>query len=405
MTDPLRPGTRVEFRELHVAPQDDGFLVGDVARGEFVVVPPAGITVIEQLRQGRTVGEAGAVVKEQSGEEVDASGFVASLVELGFVASVDGVRVANNGPLLGDGGKTGAVAAGLARPLFSRPAWAAYALLFLACLAVLTAVPGLRPEASQLFFLPNPALSLAVLTALWMPLAAGHELAHWLGARVEGLPARITVSRRYFLLVMQTDLSALWALPRRRRFGPLLAGIAFDTVVTAGLLAVRAASLAGWWHPPGLALRLVAALIVEQVICISLEFVVFLRSDLYAVMVTGLGCLNLSRVSRLQTKRRFRSLTGAEERELAAASASDRRAARWYSWVQVGGAALCAFYFAVYFIPASVLSIRWVVAGLRGAAPSSSAFWGTLISGILLITPVAIPPITYLRDRAGALTR
>jgi putative peptide zinc metalloprotease protein len=400
VTDALGPESRVELRELHVARQDDGFLVGDVARGEFIVIPIAGMAVIEQLRQGRTVGEATAAVQEQSGEVVDAGAFAASLTELGFVASVDGTQVGNGGLMLGDGGRAGALAARLARPLFSRPAWAAYALLFVICLAVLTTVPGLRPKASQLFFLSNPALSLAALTVLWIPLAAGHELAHWLGARIEGLPARVTVSRRYFLLVLQTDLSALWALPRRRRFGALLAGIAFDTVITAVLIAVRAVSLAGWLHPSRLALQLVAALIVEQVIGISMQFVVFLRSDLYAAMVTGLGCLSLSRVSRLQTKCRFRSLTSAEEHELAAASPRDRRMARWYSWVQVGGATLCAFYFAAYFIPAAVYAMRWTVTGLRCAAPSSSAFWEAMISGILLITPVLVPPITYLHDRA-----
>jgi putative peptide zinc metalloprotease protein len=400
MTDVLYSRSRVKLRELYVARQDDGFLVGDVARGEFAVIPPLGLAVIEQLRQGMTVAEAAAIVRERSGEAVDVAAFTASLVELGFVASVDGIEIGSRGPTLGDGGKVGALAARLGRPLFSPLAWAGYALLFAVCLAALTAVPGLRPAASQLFFLANPALSLAALTALWVPLAAGHELAHWLGARVEGLPARITVSRRYFLLVLQTDLSALWALPRRRRYGALLAGIAFDTVITAALIAIRAATLVGWWHPPRLASHLVAALIVEQVLGISMQFVVFLRSDLYAVMVTGLGCLNLSRISRLRTKRRFRSLTGAEERELAAASPYDQSIARWYSWVQAGGATLCACYFAAYFIPASVYSVRWTVAGLRGAAPSSSAFWETVISGILLLTPALIPPVTYLRDRA-----
>lgn len=70
--------------------------------------------------------------------------------------------------------------------------------------------------------------------------------------------------------------------------------------------------------------------------------------------------------------------------------------------VQVGGAALCVFYFAVYFVPATVISMRWVAAGLSDAAPSSPMFWDTVISGILLVTPVLIPPITYLRDRAAS---
>lgn len=407
MIDALAPGSRVEFRELHVAEQDGEFLVGDVARGEFIVVPAVGVAVIEQLRRGRTVGEAAAAIQEQTdaGVAVDAGEFAASLLEFGFVASVNGIRVGPGDSLPGDGGRVGAAAARLARPLYARPAWAVYAVLFVACLIALTAVPGLRPGAGQLFFLPDPALSLAALTALWLPLAAGHELAHWLGARIEGVPARITVSRRYFLMVLQTDLSALWALPRRRRFGALLAGVAFDTVITAALVTMHAAWLADWWHPSHLVSRLITALIVEQVIGISMEFLVFLRSDLYAVLVVGLGCLSLTRISRLQTKRRFRTLTRAEQRELATASARDQEVARWYSWVQVAGAALCAFYFAVYFVPITVFSLRWIVAGLTRATPVMFTFWETVISGILLIVPVLIPPVTYLRNRRGGERR
>jgi hypothetical protein len=93
----------------------------------------------------------------------------------------------------------------------------------------------LRPHVTQLFFLPNPVLSVALLAAIGMPLAMTHELAHWLGARINGVLARITISRGYYMLVAQTDLSALWAVPRRRRFPPLLAGIAWDTVRLSGL--------------------------------------------------------------------------------------------------------------------------------------------------------------------------
>lgn len=400
MTNALAPGSRVELRELHVAEQDGEFLVGDVARGEFIVVPAVGVAVIEQLRQGRTVGEAAAAVQEQTNTEVDAGEFAASLAELGFVASIDGVQVvAEAESQLHAGGRIGSATARLARPLFSRPAWGVYAALFASCLTALTMVPGLRPRASELFFMSNPALSLAALTALWVPIATGHELAHWLGARVEGVPARITVNRRYYLMVLQTDLSALWAVPRRRRFGALLAGMAFDTVVMAALVGMRAAWLAGWWHPAHLALRLVTALIVEQALGISMEFLVFLRSDLYAVLVIGLGCLSLTRISRLQTKRRFRTLTQAEERELAAAKPRDRTVARWYSWVQAAGAALCAYYFAVYFVPVTVLSLRWVVAGVSRTAPVSLPFWEALGSGIVLTIPVLLPPFTYLKDR------
>ena len=299
LAPPLTAATRLRLRELRIVPEGDDFLVGDPARGEFVAVPEVAVTVISLLRDGYTLGETAARVQEQTGEQVDVADFAATLVELGFVAATDGVPVDATGPELADGGRLGAAAARVARPLYSAPAFAVYGLLFAGCVLALTAVPALRPRVTQLFFLPNPVLSVALLTAVGMPLAMTHELAHWLGARVNGAGARITVSRRYYMMVLQTDLSALWGVPRRQRFGPLLAGIAWDTVRLAALIALRAAALARWWNPGALGGRLIAALIVTHVLAISWQFFVFLRTDVYAVLAVGLGCLNLTRISRL----------------------------------------------------------------------------------------------------------
>jgi hypothetical protein len=226
-----------------------------------------------------------------------------------------------------------------------------------------------------------------------------HEVAHWLGARIEGVPARITISRRYYLMVAQTDLSAMWALPRRRRFGPLLAGMALDTVVTAALLGARAAQFTGWWHPQPTLARLLAALVLGQVFSISFQFVLFLRTDLYGVLITLLGCRNLSRISRLQMTRRYRPLSAAEERELTAADPRDKAVGRWYGWVQVGGVAVAAFYFVAFFAPETIQMIRWIVAGLTSSAPVTLRFWVVLASGCVAFVPVVVPPVTYLRDR------
>lgn len=396
----LTPGSRVGLRPLSVRPEGDGFMVGDLARGEFITVPAIGVVVINALRGGLTVTEVADRAREEAGTDVDVADFVGTLTDLGFVASIDGVAV-QSGPVpeLTSGGRLGEVAARLARPLYSAPAWALYALLFAACVVSLTTVGWLRPRSGQFFFLSSPVLSIALLTIIGIPLGMLHELAHWLGARIEGVPARITISRRYYLLVFQTDLSALWALPRRRRFRALLAGLAFETLVTAVLLCGRAAQHLHWWHPqPGLA-RLLAALVLLQVISISFQFVVFLRTDLYAVLITGLGYLNLTRVSRLRMASRYRQLTQAEQRELAVADPRDMAAARWYAWVQVAGAALAAFYFVALFAPAAVQLVRWVVTGLTGSPATSIRFWEVLVSGCVAALPVVVPPLTYLRDR------
>lgn len=404
---PALGGTsRVLLRPLSITSgDDDSFMVGDLARGEFIQVPPIAVTVISALRSGQALADVAAGARREAGQDVDVADFVATLIDCGFVAAVDDVPLHSEGPELTDGGQAGATLARLARPFYSAPAWTAYGVLFCCCLALLTAVPWFRPHYSQLFFLPGPVLSVVLLTVITAPVAMLHELAHWLGARLEGVPARITVSRRYYLVVLQTDLSALWAVPRRRRFGPLLAGMALDVVVIAALLGVRAAQFLGWWHPPPVLARLLAATVVALVLSVSLQFVVFLRTDIYAVLITGLGCVNLTRVSRLRIARACRRLTDAQEREFASASPRDRDISRWYCWVQLGGALIVAWNFVAFYAPSLVHTLRWIGAGLTRNPPATAEFWYVAGSSVVAFALLAIPPLSYACDRARRARR
>jgi putative peptide zinc metalloprotease protein len=120
------------------------------------------------------------------------------------------------------------------------------------------------------------------------------------------VPARIRIDRRLYLLVLETDLTGLWGLPRRRRYWPLLIGVGFLAVVLAVVLAARLAAGAGLWQPaPGLA-RLLAALTLLQVASIGMQFFVFMRTDLYTVLVAATGCSNLWSVTRLTLHRHLR---------------------------------------------------------------------------------------------------
>ena len=101
----------------------------------------------------------------------------------------------------------------------------------------------------------------------------------------------------------------------------------------------------------------------------------------------------------------FRRHTAAEEAGLAAANPRDRAVARWYSWVQVGGGILVAFYFVVFFAPAVVHTVRWVVSGLAASSPTASRFWVRLVSGCVAVVPVMIPAVTYLQECWRRLAR
>src|SRR6185312_13435434 len=129
------------------------------------------------------------------------------------------------------------------------------------------------------------------------------------------------------------DLSQLWSLPRSRRYGALLAGMAFDGVVLCFVLLVRFAAEEGWLAVGDVGFRLLGAVALVQLTAVASQFFIFARTDLYAVLVMATGCINLWRVNRLRLFGRLQSLSDAERSEICNAHPRDLAVARWYGWL------------------------------------------------------------------------
>ena len=252
---PAAAGELVRLRPLTLVDDGDDVLVGDPEGGTFVAVPPVGAVVIRALQRGATTGEAAADAERHAGEPVDVESFVDTLRELGFVdeGPQDAPAAAEELPVPR---RTAPVQQRRwlrvplrqqhARLLFTPAAWCCYAVAFAFCVACFALRPDLWPRAADVFVLGDNPLSVIAAVLLSYLLAAVHETWHWLAARSLGLAARFGVDRRLYFLVFETDLSQLWSVPRRRRYGPQLAGLAVDSVSLAALLRSRS-----WPAPPG----------------------------------------------------------------------------------------------------------------------------------------------------------
>ena len=390
-SDGLAPGDVLAVRPLTVVPEGDEYLVGDPESSVYVVLPPVGVRVLELLDGRRTLADVSAEVEREAGREVDVLDFAESLLELGIASPADAVVEARTS-------HTRRTPTRLLRFLFSRAAWILYAAAALAAIGLLAGRPSLFPRASDLFFLDTPARSLAALTVIIYALAAVHEGCHWLAARAEGIDAQITVSRRLYFLVLEIDLTGLWSLPRRRRYGPLLAGMAFDAFLLFPVLLARFGAGAGWWRLGDFAARLLAALTFVQVAALVSQFWIFVRTDVYALLITATGCVNLFRVNQLMVRRALRIITSEQERELRDAHPRDSAVARWYRWIYLVGLAVAAWFFAVYFAPATIRLAGSIVASVAHAGPGSERFWEALVFGLLIFSPRLITLAVALRD-------
>lgn len=393
------PADRVDVAHLTVQPDGDEFLVGDLADGTFVAIPQVGAIALDALRRGETIAEATAAAGAFAGAEVDVLGFVEVLRDQGLLRA-DAAPAETTVRAESWGRRTaGPVADWAARVLLSGPALSVAAVSLIGTLIVMLLVPGLRPSWESIIFLPDPALSLLVNIGTVVALACLHEAFHWLGARRLGLPARFGVSRRGLFLVFETDLTRLWGAPRRDRYVAFLAGSAADATVLGVSVFARLAHQQGWIVLPEILNRYLAIVVLTQVIALIGQTPLFMRTDLYAVLVSALGCRNLYRTSMLSIKQHFLALSASEQRELDEASERDRQVARWFGVLYLVGVVGLTYLLLGIFVPAAFSMIVWSVQNVASTPVTSLVFWEALLVSVLLSAEILWPPLHWAIGR------
>jgi hypothetical protein len=384
---------------LVLAPDGAEYVLGRPDLGLYVAVPEPAAVLIRALQGGATLAEATERASESAGSEVDSADFLAGLAEIGLLAEpgpADGTAAVGGRQIRWIAGVKPTTAA----RFFGRTAWFCYGAAAVFVLAALVARPDLRPSFEDIWFLGDPALSMLSLAPISVLLAAAHEAWHWLAGRALGVPAVFRVSRRGIWLVFETDLTQVVTLPRRQRYSPFLAGMAWDTSLLAGALALRLLYRADLLGLPPTLDRLLGVVVLTQVVTLTWQgAAIFLRTDGYAVLANALRCHNLYRASWLTTKDRFWRLTPAETAELAEVSEHDRRVARWFGLGYALGLAATGWLTLNVGLPFLLGMTLWLVNNLGHPAPGSLAFWESLAVLVLLLAQSLGPVLFGLRER------
>jgi putative peptide zinc metalloprotease protein len=396
--------SRVDVRHLTVQPDGSDFLVGDLTRGIFVAVPPVGAHALQALQRGATIAEATSSANLFAGTDVNVLEFVGVLRSRGLIGTAPAVpteaspETASRLSIL-----RSRIAGTIATSLLSVPALSLYLLTLLSGLAIIVFDPGLRPSWEGIVFLTDPALSLLVYIGTAVTLAGLHEGFHWLAARRVGLPAQLRVSRRGLFLVFETDLTRLWAVPRNQRYVAFLAGMAFDGTVLGSALIARLAHQQGWISLPETLNRYLAIIVLAAVVALIGQTPVFMRTDLYAVLVAALGCHNLYRTSMLIVKGRLVRLSPAERSELAANSDRDLQVGRWFGGLYLIGVIGLGYVLFGLFVPAVFSLVVWSLQNVGSTSPGSVVFWEALLVAAFLTAEVVWPMAHWLTGRVRAL--
>lgn len=358
----------LDLPELTYLVEQDEVTVGCREIDSYWVLPIDGAELLRRLGTGMSPESAAQWYSSEYGETVDIVEFLETLTEMGLLA------------LHGDTELAPVRWQRLGRALFSPVGWAVFAIVLVAALVAMARHPDLLPIYQHLFFTRYLTVISVTVFLGQFPLLLLHEACHALAGRRLGLPSRLRISNRLYFLVFETSLDGLVAVPRRKRYLPILAGVCCDMLVVAVLTLVAAALRQPAGGQPligGICLTLAFTTVLR----IVWQLYFYLRTDLYYLVITVFGCVDLHDTARGMIVNRINRLVG--RRALVDESAwhpTDRAVARWYSWLVVVGYLFSLGTLVVAALPAIVRMIGIVLTRL-----SAGAGWADIADTAVLL--------------------
>jgi putative peptide zinc metalloprotease protein len=283
---------------LSVQKDEDSYLVGDAETGEFYQFPEVGVRILDLFRSGESAPAIRARLAAEGGETFDVDGFVEQLMAIGFVypighqpsrqpaahiASRDSRRIFN-------------VDARVARAVFAWPMLCCYFAIMAYGLGCAIVDPRLRINPNSFYADTNRTPLLLLILILSFVEVCLHETGHMLAAARHGIRSRYGISNRLWMVVAESDLTGILALPKAQRYFPMLAGLLVDLLSAAMLtLMLQALFRVG---AGGFTIQLVQAVILQIFIGVTWQFNIFVKTDIYFVLCNYFSYPDLDRDAR-----------------------------------------------------------------------------------------------------------
>ncbi|WP_409340560.1 hypothetical protein [Paenibacillus sp. MBLB4367] len=379
MNHEIHSESRVILTHLAVQQEGQEYTIGDSHIPKFIRVPEPAVLVIQLADGNRTLHEIKELIQQEKGIVVNVVDFVAKLLALGLVFSIDGRKMVDYDSSQAFRQESWQVRAG--RILFHE--WMArfYVINVIVVIFLYALKPSLLPhfrDAFLLYGIGENALLIFIISSIQIVI---HECGHYFAAVGKGVKTNIRFSIRYVFVAVETQMTGLWAHPKKKRYLPYLAGMAWDCTLLLICLFVQLSAIESTFVY-GLS-RLIALALFFSVLS---QFLFFLRTDVYYVAVNWTNSANLHQSSktflrsiipykREESKGRWERLPSGE-----------KRAAKIFSIFYMLGIATLTFILVVFTIPASVTGLSMAFHQVAHFAVDTVSFWdGAIILTLMLI--------------------
>jgi putative peptide zinc metalloprotease protein len=382
-------------------PDGEETILGRSDTGVFLVVPTEALELLDDLAAGRTVGETQALFQERHGELPDLDDLLCALEDRGLVALGTADAQVSRGPaqLRFHFAK---FPEELAQRIFGPATLILCAGLIAIALVLLAVDRSVLPSRKALYFQQNLTLITFLLFSVHHAALLLHEMAHLVAAKAVGVASRLGIGHRLWILVAETDMSGLWAVPREKRYLPLLAGPLVDAASASLLVIVLFGSKHGWWPMAHGAEAMISALLFIYLMSLLWQCFFFVRTDLYYVVSNYFGCKNLlGDTEALLRSWLGRCLPFLRRREPPPIPNRELRVVKAYMGVWFLGRVLALAVLVSIYIP---LVLHYVVAVSRtlatGYGADPYAYFDALVTTAVVLTPMIAGWWLWLRSLA-----
>ncbi len=380
--------------------QQDGndFIIGSPHIGKYVSVPGDVLEILRAFEAGHSLQRIRDDYLELHGETPDLDDLIAALTSCGILASPrtrDDESVATASDIPPTRYHFEWISPRIARVIWNRFTLTLMAVIVVAALLALIDRPSLAPGWRAFYFPRDTAAHLLGLMLLGISSTFIHEMAHLTAARAAGVSCRFSIGNLMWFIVWHTDMNGVWALPRNRRYLPILAGPIIDAVSAAAIVLYMAAAERFAWALPTLARNILSALLFLYIMRIVWQCYFFLRTDFYYAFSNLLGCRRLMQDTEDWLRNRWASFRRrAEAIDQSALPAHERRLLPGYAAIWLAGRAIAFGMLLLVQLPLFVnymlLLIESVNAPKTGHGPSASALLAGLMFSTLLLIGLAM---------------
>ena len=389
----------IEVRAFTRQKEGEEIVIGLPVANAFLSLPTEAVEILDNLSHGKTVGEAQAEFVRAHGVEPDIDDLLQCLEQRGFVRRRGCSTADEPLPQRADSRANGGVRyhfeqipVSVAKRFFGSFPMALYLTTIVAALVVAVVQPSLIPGRSSLVFSEHRTAKIVGLSLLAYGTIFLHEFAHLLAARAQGVKSRIGISHRLWILVAETDMTGLWAVPSRQRYLPVLAGPLLDSFSAALLFLLLFAQSKNALTLDPTVEQFVRAMIFIYLFRLLWQCYLFVRTDFYYVITNFFGCKNLMKDTQVFIKNLFLRVVGSTKlTDQTHIPLRERRVIRMYSvlWVLGRGVAL----FSLFFITLPIL-FRYLggarLALQQGYAGDHYQFIDSVAVGVLNLMPLVI---------------